>query len=50
MFILVPGCSGLVVVVGVVDVGLFLAWAVVYMHGVVVSGFGVCVLLSFHLF
>ena len=27
VFILVPGCSGLVVVVGVVDVGLLLAWA-----------------------
>ena len=27
VFILVPRCSGLVVVVGVVDVGLFLVWA-----------------------
>jgi hypothetical protein len=26
VFIVVPGCSGLVVVVGVVDVGLFLVW------------------------
>ncbi len=28
MFILVPGCSGLVAAMGVLDVGLFLVWAV----------------------